>query len=221
MLSKSISQKILGAALFVGVMLTAHAQPKYAELPEPAQLVKTTNPEEVEVVEVFSYTCGHCYQLETPVANWLKDKPEGVNFVRIQMPGEGIWENLSRTYFVLEALGKVDEGHPAMYKAVMVDKLRSFDQKSIANYLNKNVGIDAEEFVKTWNSFPVTANYNRALDLVTNQYKIDYTPVFIIDGKYLVNSETARATSYEDIVKAVGEVSQELLAKKKAAVSGE
>lgn len=215
MLLKSLSKKVLGSALLAGTMLmSAYAQPKYIELPEPAQLVKTSDPKQVEVVEVFSYTCGHCYQLEAPVANWLKSKPENVNFVRIQMPGEGVWESLARTYFTLEAMDKVEEGHPVMYKATMVDRLRAFDKNSIAAYLEKNAGIDPEEFTKLWNSFPVTSSYNRAVDLVQNQYKIDYTPVFIIDGKYLVNGETSRATSYAEIVQAVNEVSKELLAEK-------
>ncbi len=214
---KSISQKVLGTALFAGAMfVSAYAQPKYIELTEPAQLVKTSNPEQVEVVEVFSYTCGHCYQLEAPVTNWLKTKPEDVNFVRIQMPGEGVWENLSRAYFTLEVMDKVEEGHPVMYKATMVDRLRAFDKESIADYLAKNSDIDKAEFIKLWDSFPVTANYNRAVDLVQNQYQVNYTPAFIIDGKYLVNGESARATSYEGIVQAVDEVSKELLDKKKA-----
>lgn len=217
---KSISQKVLGSVVLAGTMLmAAYAQPKYIELAEPAQLVKTSNPSQVEVVEVFSYTCGHCFQLEVPVANWLKTKPEDVNFVRIQMPGEGVWESLARTYFTLEAMNKVEEGHPAMYKAMMVDRLRAFDKDTIAAYLSKNAGINAEEFTKLWTSFPVTSSYNRALDLVQNQYKIDYTPVFIIDGKYLVNGETSRATSYAEIVDAVDEVSKELLAKKQAEVA--
>lgn len=214
---KTISKKILGSVFIAGALLvSAYAQPKYIELAEPAQLVKTSNPEEVEVVEIFSYTCGHCYQLEAPVANWLKSKPEDVNFVRIQMPGEGIWESLSRTYFVLEAMGKVEEGHPAMYKATMVDRLRAFDKKSIADYLAKNADINSEEFLKLWDSFPVTSGYNRAVDLVQNQYKVDYTPAFIIDGKYLVNGESSRASSYEDIVIAVDEVAKDLLVQKKA-----
>lgn len=212
----SVSKRILGAALFIGSMFVASAQPKFVELEEPAQLIKTSNPEQVEVVEVFSYTCGHCYQLEAPVSAWLKTKPEDVNFIRIQMPGEGIWENLSKTYFVLEAMNQLEAGHPAMYKATMVDRLKSLDQESIASYLEKNAGIDKTEFNKMWNSFPVTAGYNRALDLVRNQYKVDYTPVFIIDGKYLVDGASARANSYEQIVEAVDEVSKDLLAQKKA-----
>lgn len=215
MLLKSISQKFLGSVLLAGTMLmAAYAQPKYIELAEPAQLVKTSNPAQVEVVEVFSYTCGHCFQLEAPVANWLKTKPKDVNFVRIQMPGEGVWESLARTYFTLEAMKKVEEGHPVMYKAMMVDRIRAFDKDSIAKYLSQNADIDAGEFTKLWNSFPVTSSYNRAVDLVQKQYKVDYTPVFIIDGKYLVNGETSRATSYAEIVEAVDEVSKEILAKK-------
>lgn len=213
---KSISKKVLGSALLFGSMVVSvYAQPKYIELAEPAQLVKANNPEQVEVVEVFSYTCGHCYQLEAPVANWLKSKPEDVSFIRIQMPGEGVWENLARTYFTLETMNKVEEGHPVMYQATMVDRLRALDKDSIAAYLAKNADIDPNEFKKLWNSFPVTSSYNRALDLVQNQYKVDYTPVFIIDGKYLVNGETSRATSYAEIVQAVDEVSKELLAQKK------
>ncbi len=218
---KSVSQKLLGSALLIGSMFVAQAELKYTELPEPAQLVKTSDPKQVEVVEVFSYTCGHCYQLEAPVAAWEKTKPEDVNFVRIQMPGEGVWESLARTYFTLEAMGKVEEGHPVMYKATMIDRLRAFDKESIAKYLQENAGIDSAEFVKLWDSFPVTSSYNRALDLVQNQYKLDYTPFFIIDGKYLVNGETSRATSYAEIVDAVNEVSKQLLDEKKAQATAE
>ncbi|MBS7829381.1 thiol:disulfide interchange protein DsbA/DsbL [Wohlfahrtiimonas chitiniclastica] len=211
---RSMSQKLLGTTLLVGSMLFAGAQS--VKLPEKAQLVKTSNPEQVEVVEVFSYTCGHCYQLEAPVANWLKTKPDDVNFVRIHMPGEGVWGQLSRTFFTLEAMGELEKAHPVMYQALMVDRMRDFEPENIAAYLQKNAGIDEATFLKTWNSFPVTASYNRALDLVQNQYQQDYTPFFIIDGEYLVNGETSKATSYEGIVEAVDQVSKSLLKEKQA-----
>lgn len=189
----------------------------YRELPKPAQLIKGTTPTQVEVVELFSYTCPHCYKLDEPLEKWLKNKKsDDIVFVRLQTPGEGIWDLLSKTYFTLEAMNKVDKGHPKMFDAVMKKRMKFESKEDIAKYLNKEIAINEADFLKTWDSFTVTANYDRAKDVIYNQYRIDYTPVFIIDGKYIIDGESAKATSYEGIVEAVDKFANRLIDQKKA-----
>lgn len=189
----------------------------YKELPKPAQLIKATDPNQVEVVELFSYTCPHCYKLEPAVENWLKNKKsDDIVFVRIQTPGDGIWELLSKTLFTLEAMDQVDSGHLKMFDAIIKKRINFQNKNDIAKYLNKEAGINEDEFLKTWDSFAVSANYQRAVDVVFNQYRINYTPAFIVDGKYVIDGESARATSYEGIVEAVDTFANKLIEQKKA-----
>ena len=43
----------------------------------------SSNPDQVEVAEVFWYGCPHCYDFEPYLARWSEQKPEYVSFVRI------------------------------------------------------------------------------------------------------------------------------------------
>src|SRR5437868_6182640 len=41
---------------------------------------QTADPSKIEVMEVFAYSCPHCFHLEGEVDKWLKKKPADVNF---------------------------------------------------------------------------------------------------------------------------------------------
>src|SRR5690606_19625575 len=60
------------------------------------QPVRTVDPKKIEVAEVFSYHCGHCFNFEPILQAWEKQQPDDV--VVVQTPA--IWnaqmENLAR-----------------------------------------------------------------------------------------------------------------------------
>lgn len=205
-----VGMAVLLSALSFGQVKT------YSELPKPAQLVKSVNPDQVEVVELFSYTCPHCYQLEAPLAAWEKTKSDDIKLVRIQVPGQGIWELLSKMDLTFEAMKIEDKMRPIIFNAIMVERENFTTKEQIADYVAKH-DVDKEKFLKTWGSFAVTQNFERNVDIVANQYGINYTPAFIIDGKYLLDGSTSRATSYQGIADALDAFTKELLEQKQSA----
>ena len=58
----------------------------YVTLPVP---VETGDPSKIEVVEVFSYACIHCYTLEPLVVGWLRTVPDDVDFRRCRWSRNG------------------------------------------------------------------------------------------------------------------------------------
>src|ERR1700741_4479777 len=52
----------------------------YTELRAPQP---KADPSKIEVMEVFAYSCPHCFHLEPEVEKWVKKKPADVNFVRL------------------------------------------------------------------------------------------------------------------------------------------
>jgi thiol:disulfide interchange protein DsbA len=44
------------------------------------QAVRTANSEKIEINEVFSYSCGHCFNFQTNLHPWVKALPADVDF---------------------------------------------------------------------------------------------------------------------------------------------
>ena len=144
---------------------------------------------QIEVVEVFSYGCGHCYNLEPYIETWDKTKPANVKLIRIPIGGSGFSGFYAQVYYTLEVMGAVDKGHKAFFDGIFIDRLKIRSKEEAANYLAK-YGVDKDEFMKNWESFAVRAKITRGEDLVNNKYKIDYTPAVFVQGRYLVSGST-------------------------------
>ncbi len=76
--------KSVAGIFLLSLALGAHAQQyeagvHYQALPVPVQ---TANNDAVEVVEVFSYACVHCYNFEPLLATWVAQQGSGVVFSR-------------------------------------------------------------------------------------------------------------------------------------------
>ena len=66
-----------------------------------------------QVIEFFSYTCPHCYNMEGFLHKWLPNKPSNVEFKQVpvfmaQLP------HLTYGYYTAEVLGVLDNVHMAI-----------------------------------------------------------------------------------------------------------
>src|SRR5690349_17032528 len=67
------------------------------------------NPAKIEVLEVFAYSCPHCYALEPALKAWVKQLPADVEFVRQPNTlGHGENEPRNRAFYVAKMLNVVD-----------------------------------------------------------------------------------------------------------------
>ena len=159
-----------------------------------------SDPDKVEVVEMFWYGCPHCYHFEPTLEEWAKHIPSQVNFVRIPAIFKNpMWELHAGTYYTEQVLGILDKTHKALFDAIHRDHRRLTTEDALADFF-KDYGVTPGQFSATLHSFAVQAKVRRAKDLTT-RYRIDGVPSMIVDGKYLVsNSENG---SYENVLKVV------------------
>ncbi len=158
----------------------------YFKLP---QAVRTADPEKVEVVELFGYTCPHCNNFEPMIAHWHKTQPEGVNFVRLPVVFNRSWEPYARAYYASELMKTLDKTHQATFDAIHIQRQRLNNEKAISDFYT-DLGVDTAAFGKMFNSFAVNMKLKQGESKVRG-YAITGVPSMVVNGKYRVTVESA------------------------------
>lgn len=161
----------------------AHAKPASADaftvLPRPQP---TQTPGKIEVVEIFLYTCPHCYAFEPHVNAWKKKLPEDVAFVRVPASFGPTGPLLARTYYAAEALGVLEKMHPVVFDALHKQR-RALNNEDDVLKLFAEHGIDPGVLRSTMHSFAVDSKVRRAQQLEVG-YGITGVPAMTVNGKY-------------------------------------
>jgi thiol:disulfide interchange protein DsbA len=164
----------------------------YALLPV-AQPV-SVSPGQVEVTEIFWYGCGHCFTLEPRLEAWdKKGRPDFVKVVRMPVVWNEVTREDARLFYTLEALGKLDALHLAVFRELHVNRNpltvvsgnrvdAGATEGRVRAFLLKN-GVSAEDFGKTYRSFAVENKIRQAENL-SRRYLADHTPMAVVQGKY-------------------------------------
>jgi len=153
-----------------------------------AQALPTT-PGKIEVFEFFLYTCPHCYALDAPLSAWVKQLPADVGFRRIHVGAGAMHKLHQRLMFALEALGRMDDLHPAVFKAIHVQHLDLSDEKAIEKFA-VSLGLDAGKFNAAFNSFSAQSRLNQSLKLA-DAYRVETVPALGIGGRFLTSPSMA------------------------------
>jgi protein-disulfide isomerase len=78
----------------------------------------SSNPDQIEVCEVFWYGCPHCNELDPKLAQWLEQKPDYVSFVRVHAVWNPLLQLHARAFYTAEALGKGAEMHAEFFREI-------------------------------------------------------------------------------------------------------
>lgn len=154
----------------------------YDVLPIP---VETADPNKIEVVELFSYGCPHCYEFEPTIEAWKAKQPPDVQFRRIPAVFREDWKILAQAYYAAEALGVVDKVNRPIFEAIHLKGLNPKDPNVLAAVFKESAGVDGEEFNKVMNSFGVRSKVLQA-DSLGRMYRLQGVPTLIVGGKYTV-----------------------------------
>ena len=180
----------------VAISTAANAQAKafkdgtdYLTLEKPAPT--DVGPGQIEVVEFFWYSCPHCNSFEPQLDVWAKKLPKDVIVKRMPVSFRPDFEPQQRLYFVLEAMGKVDELHKKVFYAIHTDKLSLNKPDSVADWAAKQ-GINRAKFVEMYNSFSVTNKIRKATQL-QDSYKVDGVPALGVAGRYFTSGSLAQS----------------------------
>ena len=142
---------------------------------------------QVEVVEVFGYTCPHCAHFEPLINAWKGKQPADVRVTPVPAAFGGYWETYARAFFAAETLGVLEKSHEQMFDAIHATRKLGLDAtpEQIGKFYEQ-YGVDAKTFANTMKSFGVEAKLNRAKQFAARS-QIEGTPSIVVNGKYLVN----------------------------------
>ena len=176
------------AAAFAFAGAAAWAQPASPwSMLAPPQPVEGSG--KIEVIEFVWYGCPHCYAIEPAVSAWLKSAPKDVVFKRVPAYPSEAWGNMAIMYYTLEAMGILDQYHSKVFDAMHKQNVNLANKTKRDEWLRAN-GIDAAKYAEVEKSFSVSTKVARARQL-TQAYKVDSVPRFIVNGKYVTSGEQA------------------------------
>ncbi len=193
---RSLRFALAAAAMIATTAIASPADPKnnaeYTTLaaPQPTQAVG----KKIEVIEFFAYHCPACNVMEPHVAEWVKKHANDVTFRRIALPFKGATDPESRLWLTLEAMGKAEEVGPRVFRAFHVERQRLNNDEQILEWVGKSSGLDKAKFTEMWNSFGVLTKMRR-LPAVVAAYKVDATPSFVVDGRYVTSPSSIGAAN--------------------------
>ncbi len=159
----------------------------------------TQIPDKVEVLEMFWYGCPHCFTLEPVMDEWLKDKPDYVNFRRAPAVFRQSWVPHAKAFLIAETLGVTDKVHGPLFTAIHKEKRPLNTRDQLATFFAEH-GIEKKEFLLTYDSFSMASQVRRA-QRMGMLYGIDGVPAVIINGKYRTSG--GLAGSYKNMIKVI------------------
>ena len=141
----------------------------------------------VDVVEVFWYGCGHCFNLAPITAKWSKQQDSSVNYQKMPVTWGPIHQLHAKLFYTIEALGIGDTAHSAVFTEMHKEGNFLGSDRAILEFLEK-LGVDQSETIKYMNSFAVRQRVKRAIEL-SKQFKVTATPMIFVDGQYRIEAK--------------------------------
>ena len=193
----SLSAASVAAAALSAAALPGAAQAQAAAFKDGADYLTLDKPApveapagQVEVVEFFWYSCPHCNAFEPQLEAWIKKAPKDVSVRRVPVSFRPDFEPQQRLFYVLEAMGKVDELHKKVFYAIHVEKQALNTADLVAAWAEKQ-GINRPKFVEMYNSFSVSTKTRKATQL-QDSYQVDGVPALGVGGRYFTSGTLAQ-----------------------------
>lgn len=159
--------------------------------------VRPQDPSKIEVTEVFSYTCSHCFHFEPLISAWAKTQKPDVALVQSHINWNTGTAPYQRGYYTTIALKLKEKTHQAIFDNLHRDNKPLGDAEAWADFLS-HYGVSKQTVLASYNSFAVNSLIAQA-DARIRGYKVTGTPELIVDGKYHIT--THLVASQEDMLK--------------------
>ena len=167
----------------------AHAEPQLGKEYGLVAQPQPTDMKKIEVTEIFSYGCSHCFELEPIIAKWSKKLPNDVVFTRMPAVTNPKWLALGKVFYALDALGEVERLNADVFNAIHLKEVNIGDEKTAVEWMAKQ-GIDAKKYTDALASFGVQGRVARSKQLST-AYGVNGVPTIVVAGKYQTSASTA------------------------------
>ena len=122
----------------------------------------------------------------------------------------GIWNVHGQAFITLESMKVEHKVHDAVFNAIHQEKKKLASAEEFADFVATQ-GVDRDAFLKTFNSFAVKGQMEKAKKLAM-AYQITGVPVMVVGGKYRFDLGSAGGPQQ------TLEVADYLIAKERAAL---
>jgi len=146
----------------------------------------------LEVVEFFWYGCVHCYNFETYLNNWIKNKSADVKFTKIPaiFRSRGSAAAMDPTtrfhaqvYYALELMGEVDRLNETIFEARHKQGNKLANQEQVEKLLEQH-NVDINTFRKAMKAWHVDTKVKSAFAKF-QQSQARGVPVISVNGRYI------------------------------------
>lgn len=191
---KALFRVLVTLAALSPLACSAAEAPKYklGEHYMPVRAVQApANPAKIEVMEVFAYSCPHCFQFEPALSQWLKKKAADVEFVRaphtLGQPPNAL---RNKAFHAANMLGVTDKFHSALFKAIHGERRAMATPEELRELFVQSTGVKAADFDGAYSGFAADAGFRRGESMV-QALGITSVPTLVVEGRHFVSPSTA------------------------------
>ncbi|MDO5666814.1 MAG: thiol:disulfide interchange protein DsbA/DsbL [Alcaligenaceae bacterium] len=203
--NKFLTTALLSAA-FAAPAALAQQGPTYITFQQP---FASSTTDKVEILEFFSYTCGHCAAIAPMISEWEKNLDEQAVMIHVPVAFNASMQPTQKFYYAIEALNRLDL-HQKLFDAIHKERQRLFSEDVLIDWAVKQ-GVDKEQITSAMSSFGVNSKARNARTL-TDNYGIEGTPSIAVGGRYLTSP--SMTGTYENSIQQAQELLEKILAEK-------
>ncbi|MBV8603204.1 MAG: thiol:disulfide interchange protein DsbA/DsbL [Pelomonas sp.] len=152
----------------------------------------------VEVLEMFMYTCPHCFKFDTPLAQWAKAHAADVSLRRIAVGANTMTGLTQKMFFALQAMGVEEALHTPVFSAIHVGGADVTSESGVFD-LAARLQVDMGKFKQAYNSFAVSGKCRQANQLMQDT-GIDSVPTLIVGGRFVTSPSMAGTPGASEII---------------------
>lgn len=142
----------------------------------------------VEVVEVFSYACGHCRDFHPMVERWRRGLDDDVRFTYLPVTYSER-DAFAAGFFAAEQIGALDRVHGDTFEAVYRRTLpRNATAAEVAWYY-AGLGVDREALEAAMRSQSTQESLAAARDFMLRS-GVEGTPTLVVNGRYRIQGRS-------------------------------
>lgn len=142
-----------------------------------------------EIMEIFSYSCIHCFNLEPFVTSWKQGKPDDIRFTPVPVLFNDRQIPEAKAYYAGQFLDVIEQSHPSIYNEIHINRNRLSSDEAFAEIFER-FDISESEYMDMANSFAVNTRISLA-QKITRMSQIQGTPSLVVNGKYLISGQMA------------------------------
>lgn len=154
----------------------------YVVLDKP---VATRDSGKIEVVELFSYGCPHCYEFESQIKEWSRRQAGDVDFWFFPAVWNEPMKLHARAFYAARELNVAEKIHLPLFNALVIEQKKIGNENELADFFAQQ-GVDKKTFTEAYKSSVVETQVREA-EARVRRYQPAGVPEIIVNGKYRID----------------------------------